>query len=38
MMSNYNEEARNNRKFLTEAKWFKDTEMMTKQWFGLNKP
>jgi len=38
MMSNYNEEARNNRKFLMEAKWFKDTETMTKRWFGLNKP
>ena len=37
-MSDYNEEVRNNRKFLTEAKWFKDTETMTKQWFGLNKP
>jgi len=37
-MSDYNEEARNNRKLLMEAKWFKDTETMTKRWFGLNKP
>ena len=35
--SDYNEEATNNRTYLTEAKWFKDGERSSKRWVGLNK-
>jgi len=36
-LNDYEEEGRNNRTNLTEAKWFKDSEMVSKSWFGLNK-
>ena len=37
-LSDYDEEARNTRTHLNEAKWFTNNERVSKQWFGLNKP
>jgi exonuclease III len=37
-LNDYDEEARNNRTHLNEAKWFKDNERASKRWFGLNRP
>lgn len=37
ILSNYNKEVRNKRSHFNEAKWFKDNERMSKQWFSLNK-
>jgi len=36
-LNNYEEEGRNNQTNLTKAKQFKDSEMVSKSWFGLNK-
>ena len=36
-LNDYEEEARNNRTHLNEAKWFTNNERMSKQWFSLNK-
>jgi len=38
ILNNHKEEARNNQTNLTEARWFKDSEMVLKSWFSLNKP